>query len=143
MSIRIFSLFGSWQIIQISISTEVQRQNVIPMDSKIYPLFSLPLDIQRAKIERSFEHIIHYATINRNCFVPTLFALEGQHILRFKTKKQYASIVHKDKNKWKQYLPNYQYVWGYNISDNTKELLVRYSNMVYEEDDFSLHRIDD
>lgn len=140
-SVRIGSIWKVWSQLDERIAAEVGRQTVLPIGARVYPIYVMPADGRQGKTERAFMHVIHYATINRRAFVPTLFALKGQQPLNFLTPPLYATPTSSEPERWLEHLVNYDYVWSYSADDELKRLLRSRCVMVSEANGFSLWRV--
>lgn len=145
---RVGFIYMTWAALDQRIAAQTQMLQVLPRGAKVYPLFVLADDRQQGKIERSFGHIIHYASINQQAFVPTLFARPGQQPLVFRTRPQYVEPPQGYAHQWMEmagdwsaYLKDYEYVWSYGISDELRELLRQRATLIYETDGFTLWRL--
>lgn len=100
----------------IEISEVLQKDTLlfdsIEAQSKIYPLIFIEPSDEDIKLRYHLQHALHLITIKNGSLVPTLFALPGQHPLRFEPPREYAAYGHKDPNKWKSLYLDYDYVWA-------------------------------
>ena len=139
--IRVGSIWHEWSELDGMITTQVEMFNRFEDGARVYPMVFSSQGRQRKKIERSLRHIIHYSTIHRHTFSPTLFALKGQQPLVFKSKPKYLhqnSVELPDPKKVDyEYLEhvfdNYDYLWCYRINDSYLQYLKDRCELVAED----------
>ena len=151
-SIRIASIAATWASLDTRIAAEVQRLNTLPEGASVYPIsepstrtypfFAPTGERQRSKAERSFGHIIHYATTNRHAYVPTLFAIQGQQPLVFRKKPTFSDLRQDAPERALQDMSGYDYVWIYGASEQPEQLLAEKAVLVRRTDGFTLWRLD-
>jgi hypothetical protein len=107
----------------------------------VYPLVVTSSDRERGKRERAFDHVAHYATIERQAYVPTLFAYEGEQPLRIRNPRPFATPLHEDRGAWLRVLEHYDYVWTYGVDAETRRLLAERCAPVESSDGFTLWRV--
>lgn len=130
------------------IAAEVERLKALPDGVTVYPVVVLPTDKRKAKVERSLSFVVHYATINRHAFVPTLYAIKGQQPLLFRTEPHpHPTLTITTAQQWLEFLASndvwlgYDYVWSYGVSGGIEELLQTKSTVVTRADGFALWRV--
>ncbi|HEX3249089.1 MAG TPA: hypothetical protein VHS05_06660 [Pyrinomonadaceae bacterium] len=148
-SVRVVCIWRTWVSLNEGIATDVEDLKKLPVGARVYPIFVLPEDRQAQKVERSLNHVVHYATIYRHAFVPTLFAYEGQQPLLFRATPPYIGpdqwqteqwVQHSDE--WIPLLANYDYVWAHRADGSLEELLHTRCTKINETGAFSLWRVD-
>ncbi|HEY0003490.1 MAG TPA: hypothetical protein VGB17_01675 [Pyrinomonadaceae bacterium] len=146
--VRVAFIWRTWIKLDQRIAAEVERLAVLPEEAKVYPVLVLSHNSQSAKLERPFEHILHYATINRRAFVPTLYAIKGQQPLLFRVKphfiapeNDYAEQWQESAARWLPLLSEYDYVWAYGADAGLDQILESRCTRVYEADGFALWRV--
>jgi hypothetical protein len=101
-SIRIGAIWNTWMTLDRRIVAEVERLKGLPQGSSVYVASPPTVIGQKAKMERAFSHIAHYATIYRGSFVSGLFAFRGQQPLVTRPAPNYT----------------FDYIWGYGESSS-------------------------
>lgn len=147
--VRLGAIWKTWAGLDARIAAEAARLGgALPEGARIYPVLVLPPERQREKLERSFTHLPHYATVSRHAFVPTLFALEGQQPLRFRERPRFAEAASYSSEEWRQlstrwlsYLDDYDYLWAYGADEPLRKIIEGRCTKVYDEDGFSLWRV--
>lgn len=139
--IRIGFVTNSWLSFEKNIIQQHNSYQKIQKFSKIYPIIGGSVGREKSKNISVYNHIIHYATIERNSIVPTLFTFEGQQPIRFRQNPGYLSLHNIAKEQWDDITKLYDYIWCYNISVETKEILRGISMPLEINDLFSLWKI--
>jgi hypothetical protein len=139
--LRVGGIWHTWLQLDRRITAEVERLMVLPAGARVYPVFATSSDRTTAKRERSFQHVVQYATIYRHAFLPTLFALPGQQPLLFRRAPKYASPSNQDKTAWLRHMEGYDYVWSYGISPELKQAISARGRMIREVDGFGLWQL--
>ncbi|HVF42363.1 MAG TPA: hypothetical protein VM936_05115 [Pyrinomonadaceae bacterium] len=146
--VRVLAVWKTWAVLGRRIAAEVARFDVLPDGARVYPLVVMPRDVQREKVERSFRHLQSYATTSRHAFVPTLFTIEGQQPLLFRERPRFVEASLYSPEEWRElsprwlgYLDDYDYLWSYGLDDSLRALVETRCAKVYEEDGFSLWRV--
>lgn len=146
--VRVGAIWGTWRGLEGRVAAEAARLGALPEGARVYPVLVLPQDRRREKLERSFTHLPHYATIGRRAVVPTLFAFEGQQPLRFRQRPRYAEAASYSSEEWQQlsavwlgYLDDYDYLWTYGADEPLRAVIAGRCAKVYDEDGFSLWRV--
>jgi hypothetical protein len=140
--IRVGSIWRSWSILDHQIAAEVDRLKMLPEGAAVYPLFRADEDLEQNKQQRSFEHALHYATISRRVFVPSLFALPGQQPLVFRTSPGFSGSPEVNNLQWLIELPKYDYVWTYALRPEARDSLISRSTLVSQTNGFELWKVD-
>jgi len=148
-SVRVLFIWRTWLNLDGQIAAGVESMKKLPTSSAVFPIFVLSEDRQQAKFDRSFDHIVHYATIFRHAFVPTLFARPEQQPLAFRSEPRYTAPHPPFAEHWVQvsdtWLPllaDYEYVWGHRVQGKLEEVLSRRCKKIDESGAFSLWRVD-
>ncbi len=147
-SVRLVFIWGTWVTLDERIAAHVEGLKKLPIGARVYPIFVLPGDKQEQKIGRSLNHVVHYATIYRHAFVPTLFAYEGQQPLLFRARPRYIETAQWQTEQWVQLsdkwiplLTNYDYVWVHSVDGRLEELLRTRCTKTAESGTFSLWQV--
>jgi hypothetical protein len=120
---RVAAIWHTWAELDSRIAAQVALFETFEEGAKVYPLVFLPADRRGNKVERCFVHAIHYAAITRHTSSPTLFAIEGQHAIRFrKPPAEPAGLP--------EIIAHYDYVWCYNPDEATTGFLDRHCTRV-------------
>jgi len=92
--------------------------SVLPRGSWVFPITHLPKHVDQNKKERTYVHFVHYSTIQRKTFSPTLFTIPGQQPLRRLANEPYveANATSPEQVDWQRVLERYDYLWCYDIS---------------------------
>ena len=147
-SVRVVFIWRTWVMLDERIAPNVESLKKLPLGARIYPIFVLPEDTQTQKTERSFEHVVEYATIYRQAFVPTLFHYAGATPLSFRSNPQYLAPAQPRTEQWVQVsddwiplLANYDYVWGHRVDGKLEQLLRNRCTKIDESGTFSLWQV--
>ena len=147
-SVRVVFIWRTWVKLDKRIAVHVEHLKQLPSGTTIYPLFVLPNDRQDAKVARSLDHVVHYATIYREAVVPTLLAVQGLQPLLFRAWPGYAAPSQRHAEEWVQFsdqwmplLANYDYVWAHCLDERMEELLRQRFTKIGESDAFTLWRV--
>ena len=143
---RLFSMFQAWTAMDHEIRKQVAMFNSLPQNSNVYPIIFLPQDIRARKVERSYMHVIHYSTIYRHTFSPSLFAIKGQQPITLKNEAVYFHEYHDQQPQpeqvdWKAIFDNYNYIWCYNIDDRYDRWLRDETELVSDGGRYKIFRI--
>lgn len=141
-SIRVGDIWATWRTLDWQIGAEAERLMILPEGAAVYPLFVRSEEHQQGKLERTFEHTVHYATIYRRAYVPTLFALRGQQSLQFRRPPHYSTLSDANPRQWLHNLSDYDYVWSYGIDADTRASLAERSALISEANGFALWKIE-
>ena len=142
--VRIGEITYYWKVIDNNITQQIQLFNHFPKGTKIFPIVFLPKDLQANKIERPVYHIIHYSTIYRHTFSPTIFAIKGQHLLNIKDTTIYISYIDQNtwiKVNWKRIFTDYDYFWCYNINENLNNFLKTNCKLIIATDHCKIYKV--
>ena len=147
-SVRVVFIWRTWITLDERIAPHVESLKKLPLGARVYPIFVLPEDKQTQKTERSFEHVVLYATIYRQAFVPTLFHYPGAMPLLFRSSPQYVAPNEQQTEQWVQLsdewiplLANYDYVSGHRVDGKLEKLLRNRCTKIDESGTFSLWRV--
>ena len=92
--VRTGAVWKFWRGIDRAMEVEVALQNTIPVGAKVYPIFMGDRTAgATAAYEMNFIHALHYATINRYAFSPTIFSGYEATVLRVKKPYTGYSII--------------------------------------------------
>ncbi len=127
-TLRVGSLWTTWVALDRRINAQMKVFDLLPEGATVYPLFVSPGENERREFERAFDHVIHYATIKRRAFVPTIFAWRSQQPLVIRNSPRHLHPSPDGVGQWLQtsamwmdYLGDYEYIW----SNNTDECLAQ------------------
>lgn len=146
--VRLAGVWRIWVGLDRRIASEVARFDALPEGARVYPMVVMPQDAQREKVERSFRHVANYTTTSRHAVVPILFTIEGQQPLLFRERPRFVEAPLYSSEEWRElsprwlaYLDDYDYLWAYGLDDSLRALVGTRCTKVYEEDGFSLWRV--
>lgn len=146
--VRLVAIWKTWEGLSRRIAAEVERFEVLPEGARVYPMVVMPRDAHREKVERSFRHLANYMTTSRHAFVPILFTIQGQQPLLFRERPRFVEAGFYATEEWRElsphwlsYLDDYDYLWSYGMDDSLRTLAETRCMKVYEEDGFSLWRV--
>lgn len=146
--VRVAAVWVTWAGLSRRIASEVARFDALPDGARVYPMVVMPPDMQSEKVERSFRHLQSYTTTARHALVPTLFTIEGQQPLLFRERPRFVEAGAYSPEEWRElsplwldYLGDYDYLWSYGMDDSLRALAGTRCTKVYEEDGFSLWRV--
>ncbi|HVF66685.1 MAG TPA: hypothetical protein VM914_03425 [Pyrinomonadaceae bacterium] len=146
--VRIAAVWVTWAGLSRRIASEVSRFDALPEGTRVYPMVVMPPDMQGEKIDRSFRHLANYTTTARHAFVPILFTIEGQQPIGFRRRPRFVEAPSYSPEEWRElsprwldYLNDYDYLWAYGMDDSLRALAGTRCTKVYEEDGFSLWRV--
>ena len=146
--VRVAGVWKTWAGLSRRIAAEVARFDVLPDGARVYPMVVMPRDVHREKVARSFRHLAHYTTTSRHAFVPTLFTIDGQQPIHFRERPRFVEAGSYSSEEWRElsprwlgYLDDYDYLWSYGMDDSLRAIVETRCTKVYEEDGFSLWRV--
>lgn len=140
--VRVASIWQTWSGMSARVATQIAMFESLDARAKIYPVF-FDDELKASKIERPFEHSIHYATIRRHAFTPTLFAIRGQQPLIFRAQHVFdrvnsdTPLAHTN---WEAVRRDYDYIWCIKIDDNYIRFLNDNFPLVAEADGARIYR---
>jgi len=143
--VRMGAIYQAWNEMDPRIETQLRLIEKLEPGARVYPitLYEDPYSRGRA-VKRTLRHTIHYATIERHTYVPSLFAIASQQPLRFKVPPKSRGIeVYEPPSgvKWDEVFANYDYVWGSNLTPNYFRFLNEKCELVAATADDQLFRI--
>jgi hypothetical protein len=148
-SVRLGGIWYDWHRLDRRISTQVSLFSELPEGASVYPLILLPVEVAANKREKPLTHIIHYATIERQTYSPTLFALRGQQPLNFKYPFTYypfglniSTPLDVGRVNWQLIFDNHDYLWCYNLNDAYVAFLKENCRLVAEAGGGMIFRVD-
>lgn len=147
--VRLAGIWKTWAGLSRRIAAEVARFDVLPEGARVYPMVVMPQDSRTEIVERPFRHLANYTTVTRHAVVPILFTIAGQQPLLFRERPRFveASSSYSPEEwrelspQWLGYLGDYDYLWAYGLDDSLRALVGGRCTKVYEEDGFSLWRV--
>ena len=146
--VRLAAVWMTWAGLSRRIAAEVARFDVLPDGARVYPMVVMPQDVRSEKVVRSFRHLANYTTTSRHAFVPILFTIKGQQPLLFREPPRFVEASVYSPEEWRElsprwlgYLDDYDYLWAYGLDDSLRALVLTRCTKVYEEDGFSLWRV--
>jgi len=115
----------------ITMSDEIEKQVTllkrVDPGSRIYPIAWMPPGTEESKRYRHWIHMVHYATVFRDTYIPTVFSVPGSHMLRKKPGSLYYRSIDPatpvTKPPWDTILGEYDYVFGCGLSAEYRSLL--------------------
>lgn len=141
---KIFYICCYWEKLDRNISQLIPLFNSFEEGEKIFPIVMLPINIQENKIERPLYHVIHYSTIYKKTFSPTIFAIRGQNILVTRKYYEYFLIDQSsslEKIEWEKIFNNYDYIWCYKVGVELKDYFNRKFNIAVDGKDVIVYKI--
>jgi hypothetical protein len=146
--VRVAFIWRTWVTLDQRIATHVEGLKKLPVGARVYPIFELQGTKQEQKVGRSLNHVVHYATVYRDAFVPTLFSWKGQVALLFRKMPRYIGATEWRPEEWAQLadqwmplLSNYDYVWVHGVDPKVEELLRTRCTKIDESGTFSLWQV--
>ncbi|HKG14361.1 MAG TPA: hypothetical protein VKB12_13620 [Pyrinomonadaceae bacterium] len=146
--VRLAAVWKTWAGLDRRIAAEVARFDVLPDGARVYPVVVMSREMRVEKVERPFRHLAHYTTTSRHAFVPSLFTIDGQQPLGFRERPRFVEASFYSSEEWRElsprwlgYLDDYDYLWAYGLDDSLRALAGSRCTKVYEEDGFSLWRV--
>jgi len=136
--LRVGYVWATWTTLDHKIADAVDMLAALPDGVTVYPAFFPPSGIDRQKRDRSFEHVIHYATISRNAHLPTLLAVRGYFTLAFREEPRYHGPA---PDLRAEDLEGYDCVWTYHAPATAEALLAANGTLLAEHDGFAIWRL--
>lgn len=148
MALRVCSAWATWAALDRRIAAQVETFKRLPEGARVYPMFVARGEWERARVERSFDHLAHYATIERRAYLPTIFAWRSQQPLVIRTPPRHlapspgTTAQWLDASpRWLEYLSDYDYVWTYGADEPLRQLLRTRAAPVADSDGFTLWKV--
>jgi len=128
------------------VQSHVRMLDILPDGVRLYPLVVHNQSSgQRWLWDMHFFYTAHYATVYRHAFVPTIYAWKGAHPLNLRSAVQDYAQIQQDTSmeqvNWSSIFSKYDYLWGYNLSDEFRRFLLAEHNLVAESGNAMLIRI--
>ncbi len=122
----------SYRWLQMSerMAAEIKLLEVVPPQSKVYPIFVNEGVGAEEKFERPILHVVQFVTFMNSSFASTVFAYRGQQPLGFRRPEE--AMRYEDKTKWLQYLGGNDYVWTHGVAQNVSDELEKRAQVVAE-----------
>lgn len=84
LAARVCVVWNEWARFEPAERRALALLDRVPEGARIFPIFAPAGGADEQKRERVFRHFVHYATIRRHAYVPSLFAWRGQQPLVFR-----------------------------------------------------------
>ena len=94
--------------------------------------------------QRTIRHTIHYATIYRQSYAPSLFAIPSQQPLNFKVNPPSRGIeesVPQTEVNWSEIYSGYDYVWASRLPPSLKLVLLKRCERVAASGSDAVYRV--
>jgi hypothetical protein len=131
-------LWYRWRQIETRIAAAVSTFDSLPRQARIYPAVFLADDsVRTAKFEQAMKHVLSYATITRDAYVPLVFAAKGQQ-----------PLIDRRSPPWQRWTPQrgdvmrgFTHVWTYRAPPELIRQLERSAARIAQADGISLWRL--
>jgi hypothetical protein len=123
--LRVGLVAAHWQRQEEAATRQVAALSSVQPGARILPWFVPARDPQVARRERGMTQLVHYATIHRDAFVPSLFALPGQQPLVFRNPREYRPGTNRTQQLPADLLASYDYVWSHGVRGTALSTLER------------------
>ena len=133
--IRLGAIWSTWRGLDQRIAAMIDVLGAFPRGSRIYPAVCMECE---NRTEHSLHHVILYATIYRDAFVPSLLALESQEMIHF---RHPANLVEPGKPGWIDQVKSYDYIWSYVIPSAAQQDLARCCELILQGNGFAIWKV--
>jgi hypothetical protein len=143
--VRLGSIGYTWTGMDEAVASEVEMFSRFKEGDRVYPIIFLPADPARNKVERAYEHSIHYSTIYRHTFSPTLFAARGQQPLVMKAAPGHVRLsaeVPPQEVDWGPIFEDYDYLWCHGIDEGYARFLKERCSLVAQSGKAMIFRVE-
>jgi hypothetical protein len=135
-----------WSHVSQEIESQVHVLDRLPDGVRLYPMFVHDNAALSTWLwDMHFFYAAHYATIYRHAFVPTLYAWDSVNPLHLRIHHTgYAQTERGtpvERIDWGEIFSEYDYLWGYKLSDDYKQLLLTQADLVAQAGEAMLFRI--
>lgn len=119
------------------VQSHIRMLDLLPDGMRIYPMVVHDQSSSRSWLwDMHFFYTVHYATVYRHAFLPTIYAWEGAHSLNMRFAVPEYVQVRRDTSveevHWSAVLSKYDYVWGYKLPAEFKNFLLGQGELVAE-----------
>jgi hypothetical protein len=136
-SVRTGIIASHWRQLDAKAARVVRLFESLPEQVKIYPaFFPSDSDVESAKLDHALEHVVCYAVVFRNAYVPTVFAQRGQQPLVDTTRPAFRVWTPGRGDPMR----GYEYVWTYNPPRELTAQLEHGATLIARSDESSLWR---
>ena len=144
--VRLGSIWYEWRKLDEKIAAQVAMFSNFEEGAKVYPITLIADTVRNTKLQRPFTHVIHYSTLYRHTFSPTLLAVRGAQPVVFKDKQNYLaasieSLPSPETVNWDFIFRNYDYLWCYRINSEYIQYLKERCQLVAEANECMIFRI--
>ncbi len=164
---RVILVWGAWVRFDSRINDAVVLADTIPAEARVYPIWypsdcvpgwqgTLTRWIRAVWVESllrnvagdeckkrdiPFLHVLEYAMVNSQIFVPSLHAHKGQQPLIARNDPQYRGSASSNDLRWIELARGYDFVWSYALPDTVRIKLLSVAELVSESGEFRLWKI--
>ena len=143
--LRTGTVWQFWNRASHEIELQVNLFKVFPLGAKVYPVLMLnKANLGRWLWDMNFQHSIHYATIQRQTFSPSIYT----HLsapLRVKEEERGYWEIEPGKPlggvDWNQIFSKYDYLWCYQLTEEYKHYFSTRSELVGQSGEAMIFRI--
>lgn len=132
--VRAGIVWSYWRDLDVKISRMVRVFDQLPREQKIFPAHFVSPGVKAAKLDAAVRHVVCYAVISRDAYVPTTFAIKGQQPIIDKEMIPFHSWVPGGATPW----AGYDYVWTYKPPAELLETLSRTATPIASADESTL-----
>lgn len=134
---RVATVWHSWTKIGREIRAQVHMLDALPEKVKVFPILMYEKSGAIDWLwDMHFYYSSHYATIYRHAYVPTIYAWKSVNPIHLKRSEPDQSRVERgtpiERVNWNRILSEYDYVWGYELSDEYKRYLTQHGRLVVQ-----------
>jgi hypothetical protein len=133
---RLGVITWEWTRASGQIAAQVALLDRVPVGARIYPAVMEPDVSDYSKRDRCCFHAVHYATIRRQAFVPTLFAYPFQQPIRLKSPPTGAGG-----RPLTDRVRGYDYAFCFDVPPSETALLAQYCTRIGEAGGATLYRL--
>lgn len=131
---------AAWHTLSLRTRAVVVALDGIPRESRVFPWFIAP--VPDPNDTRSLSQTVHYATVRRNAYIPSLFAVPGQQPLIYRSpRERVRGTVTSAQWRPGAILRDYDYLWAYGVHTEVLDSVARSCIRISERDDFFLCKL--
>ncbi len=139
----LIQLVGNTRFMASADSAASQQLSVLrqlPREAKVYPVYNLSSSMH---LGQRLVHVIHYATIERQVFVPTLFAWRGQDplLVRRTAYERLSPFTEFEDVDWNMVFADFDYVFGYDLNAEQEAFLQSHCRLVGQRGPNKLYQV--
>lgn len=124
-----------WRSFDADLCEQVALFAEFPREARVYPIVKISEQPEEQKLGLASFHVIDYAVLERQVYVPNLVAFAGQQPIQYKTPRltyhgnaeRYPARAEVD---WPKIFASYDYLWCYHVPENDLKYLRQHATVV-------------